>query len=101
MAPFDLFFVLFLTFPVLVWLIDGASSEPATAFSSKLYEGFKPGFFFGFGYFLAGTWWVGNALLVDGDVFAWAAPLAIILIPAALGIFWGCATAVARFFLVR
>ena len=98
MAPFDLFFVLFLTFPVLVWLIDGASSEPATAFSSKLYEGFKPGFFFGFGYFLAGTWWVGNALLVDGDVFAWAAPLAIILIPAALGIFWGCATAVARFF---
>ncbi|MGI9352817.1 MAG: apolipoprotein N-acyltransferase [Rhizobiaceae bacterium] len=98
MAPFDLFFLLFLTIPILIWLIDGASSEPATAFSSKLYEGFKPGFFFGFGYFLAGIWWVANALLVDADIFAWAAPLAIILIPAALGIFWGCATSIARLF---
>lgn len=98
MAPFDLFFVLFFTLPVLVWLLDGAISEPDAGLFSKLCEGFKPGFFFGFGYFVAGIWWIGNALLVDGDAFAWALPIAIFAVPAMLALFWGCATAMARLF---
>ncbi|MEM9279234.1 MAG: apolipoprotein N-acyltransferase, partial [Pseudomonadota bacterium] len=98
MAPFDLVFVLFATFPVLVWLIDGASSEPGSNLFIRLYEGFKPGFFFGFGYFIAGLWWIGNALLVEADDFAWALPIAVLAVPAVLAIFWGTATAVARIF---
>jgi len=96
MPPFDFVFVLFITFPVLVWLIDGASSEPAAGLFSKLAEGFKPGLFFGFGYFLAGLWWIGNAFLVESETFAWALPFAVLLVPAALAVFWGLATALAR-----
>jgi len=95
MAPFDIVPILFITLPVLVWLIDGAVSEPANNTLSRLSHGFMPGFFFGFGYFLSGLWWVGNALLVDADSFAWALPLAIIALPAVLALFWGAATSIA------
>lgn len=98
MAPFDFFPVLFLTIPALVWLMDGAASEPTSSFFSRLWEGFKPGFFFGYGYFLAGLWWIGNALLVDANAFAWAVPIAVLGVPAILALFWGGATALARIF---
>jgi len=98
MAPFDLVFVLLFTIPILIWLIEGACSEPTSNIFGKLWEGFKPGFFFGFGYFVCGLWWIGNALLVDADDFAWALPIAVLALPAVLAIFWGAATAVARLF---
>ena len=95
MPPFDLVPLLFFTFPVLVWLLDGAASEPAGGPISRMAHGFKPGFAFGFGYFLAGLWWIGNALLVEAEAFAWALPLAVLAFPAVLAVFWGAATAVA------
>lgn len=98
MAPFDAFFVLFFTFPILVWLIDGVSNEPETGLRSKFWEGFKPGFWFGFGYFLCGLWWIGSAFLVDAEEFLWAMPIAILALPALLAVFWGVATAIARLF---
>src|SRR6202020_1221852 len=55
MAPFEAWPVLFLTFPVLVWLIDSARVRPAGgAFGAAVI-----GWWFGFGYFLAGLYWVG------------------------------------------
>ena len=98
MPPFDLVFLLFATFPVLVWLMDSAASEPSTGFFSKLWDGFKPGFFFGFGYFFAGLWWIGSAFLVEAEDFLWALPIAIVAVPFALALFWGGATALARLF---
>ncbi len=98
MPPFDLVFVLFFTFPVLVWLMDGAASEPSTNMFAKLMDGFKPGFFFGFGYFFAGLWWIGNAFLVEAEDFLWALPIAIVAVPLALALFWGAATSIARLF---
>ncbi|MEO0327695.1 MAG: apolipoprotein N-acyltransferase [Pseudomonadota bacterium] len=98
MPPFDLFFLPAFTFPVLIWLMDGAASEPDNGLLTKLGHGFLPGFFFGFGYFLAGLWWIGNALLVEAESFAWAWPLAVIALPAVLAIFWGIATALSRLF---
>lgn len=98
MPPFDLVFVMFFTFPVLVWLLDGAASEPAAGLVRKLWEAFKPGFYFGFGYFTAGLWWIGNALLVDAENFVWALPFAVIAVPAVLAVFWGVATACSRLF---
>ena len=95
MPPFDLVPVLFLTFPLLVWLLDGAVSEPSNGLASRFIHGFKPGFAFGFGYFLAGLWWIGSALLVEADTFAWALPFAVLGIPFVLAIFWGFATAFA------
>src|SRR6185312_2591105 len=94
-APFDFFAVCFVSFPVLVWLLDGATSAPAGPMR-RLMPAFVTGWWFGFGYFLAGLWWIGGAVLVEADSFAWALPLAVVGIPALLALFYGLACAVAR-----
>jgi apolipoprotein N-acyltransferase len=91
MAPYDLWPVLALTFPVLVWLIDGAGAGRSGARAA-----FAAGWWFGFGYFLAGLYWIGMALLVEADRFAWLLPLAVIGIPAGLALFTGLGTLIAR-----
>ena len=97
-APFDFFAVCLVSFPVLVWLVDGAVVEGRARFLGRLKPAFSVGWWFGFGYFLAGLWWVGNALLVEAESFAWALPLAIVVLPAGLAIFYGLATSLARLF---
>jgi apolipoprotein N-acyltransferase len=52
---------------------------------------FARGWAAGFGYFLVGTWWVGEAFMVDAAAHAWQAPFAVTLLPAGLGLFWGAA----------
>ncbi len=91
MAPFDAWPVLAFTFPVLVWLIDGSGGG-----KSGLRAAFGAGWWFGFGYFIAGLYWIGNALLVEADQFAWLLPFAITGIPAGLAIFTGLGTLIAR-----
>lgn len=98
LAPFDFFAVCFVTFPVLVWLLDGATADPGAGIFGRLRPAFATGWWFGFGYFVCGLWWIGNALLVEADNFAWALPLAIVILPAFLAIFYGLATACARVF---
>jgi apolipoprotein N-acyltransferase len=98
MPPFDAFPVLFATFPVLVWLLDGIAAEPSRSRLARLRHAFMPGWWFGFGYFLAGLWWIGHAFLVEAETFAWAMPFAVVLLPATLAVFWGLATAFARMF---
>ena len=95
-APFDFPAVCFVSFPLLVWLLDGSVAERGSSFIRRLMPAFVTGWWFGFGYFLAGLWWVGNALLVEADSFAWALPLAILGLPALLAFFYGFAAAVAR-----
>jgi apolipoprotein N-acyltransferase len=92
MAPFNLWPVLFLTLPVAVWLIDGAGAGklggwPAAALT---------GWWFGFGYFLAGLYWIGNALLVDAPTFGWLLPFAVAGLPAGLAIFMALGFLLAR-----
>jgi apolipoprotein N-acyltransferase len=50
----------------------------------------------GFGYFVAGLWWVGSACLVDAGKFAWALPLGVLALPAGLAFFPAFGFAVAR-----
>ena len=82
LAPFDFFAVCLISFPVLVWLLDGAEPELLAGRLRRLAPAFSIGWWFGFGYFLAGLWWIGNALLVDAESFAWALPLAVLVMPA-------------------
>ena len=89
LAPFFLWPVLFVTLPVLVWLIDGAGSWR---------RAFSAGWWFGFGYFAAGLFWVGEAFLVEAETFAWLLPFAVTLLPAGLALFWGTAAAAAHRF---
>jgi apolipoprotein N-acyltransferase len=92
MAPFNAWPVLFLTFPVMVWLIDGAGAGrwrgvPAAAMS---------GWWFGLGYFVPGLYWIGDAFLVDASVFAWLLPFAVLGLPAYLALFTAAGFALAR-----
>src|SRR3569623_3753819 len=90
-APFNAWPVLLLTFPVLVWLIDGTGPGRAGVVASAI-----AGWWFGFGYFVAGLYWIGNAFLVDAETFAWLLPLAIIGLPALLALFTAAGCALAR-----
>jgi apolipoprotein N-acyltransferase len=92
MAPFNACPVLFLTFPILVWLIDGAGAGHWHGLGVAA----ATGWWFGFGYFLAGLYWVGFAFLVDAPTFGWLLPFAVIGLPAGLAIFTASGVAVAR-----
>ncbi|HSI41584.1 MAG TPA: apolipoprotein N-acyltransferase [Xanthobacteraceae bacterium] len=93
MPPFGLWPVLALSLPVLVWLIDGASRHGRRA---GLRAAFFIGWWFGAFYFLAGLWWIGAAFLVQADDFAWLLPVAVLGLPAGLGLFTGLGCLLAR-----
>lgn len=95
-APYDFFPAGFVSFTLLVWLLDGATTERGDGALRRARAWFSVGWWFGLGYFLAGLWWVGQALLVDAENFAWALPFAILGLPALLALFYGVATTVAR-----
>lgn len=97
-APYDFFAAGFISFPILVWLLDGAAVAARSSLVKRIMPSFWIGWWFGFGYFLAGLWWIGNALLVEADDFAWALPFAVLGVPVVLALFYGLATAVARIF---
>ena len=97
-APFDAFPVLWLTFPVFVWLIDGATAAEGAGFLGRLKPAAIVGWSFGFGFFLAGLWWVGAAFLVEADNFGWLMPFAVVILPAGLALFWAFGAALARLF---
>jgi apolipoprotein N-acyltransferase len=92
MAPIDFWPALFVTFPVLVWLIDGAAAGRWGSIGAA----FVTGWWFGFGYFLAGLYWVGYAFLVDAETFGWLLPIAVTILPAGLAVFTGLGVALAR-----
>ncbi|OCJ17444.1 apolipoprotein N-acyltransferase [Rhizobium sp. AC44/96] len=96
LPPIGFFAAMFVSFTLLVWLIDGAAASPHSSLIGRLWPSFVTGWLFGFGYFVAGLWWLGHALMIDADAFAWALPLAIFGLPAVLAIFYGLATALAR-----
>ncbi len=51
-------------------------------------QAFWNGFLFSLGYFVVGLYWIGNALLVEGnESFLWVWPLAVIALPTALSLF--------------
>lgn len=96
MAPYDFFAACFVSFPLLVWLLDGAAGEGRASLLGRMRPAFATGWWFGFGYFVAGLWWTGAAMLVEADAYAWAMPIAVLLLPAILAIFFGFATALSR-----
>lgn len=109
MAPLFLWPVLFLTMPTLVWLIDGSgescrgATQESTARAARAAVGRAAvaGWWFGFGYFAAGLFWIGEAFLVEADKFAWLLPFAVTLMPAGLAFFTASAAATARLLWMR
>ncbi|WP_244627959.1 apolipoprotein N-acyltransferase [Lentilitoribacter sp. Alg239-R112] len=98
LAPIHFFAIIFISFPILIWLLDGASGQPDKGLINRQIPAFFSGWSFGFGYFVGGLWWLANAVITGGDGAYWAVPFAIFGLPAFLAIFFGCATAFARMF---
>jgi apolipoprotein N-acyltransferase len=97
MAPVDAWPVLFVTFPILVWLTDGAAAGRLGGVPSAAVAGW----WFGFGYFLAGLYWVGYAFLVDAKAFGWLLPVAVIGLPSFLALYTAFGLALARMLWTR
>jgi apolipoprotein N-acyltransferase len=92
LAPFHLWPILFVTFPVAVLMIDGAAAGRLKGVASAAIVGW----WFGLGYFLAGLYWIGNAFLVDAKTFGWLLPFAVAGLPAGLAIFTAIGFALSR-----
>lgn len=79
--------VLYIALPMLVWLLAGAGTWRSA---------FAVAWWFGFGWFVIGLYWIGNALLIFGDRHAWMIPFAVLGLPAFLALFAGLAGSVSR-----
>jgi apolipoprotein N-acyltransferase len=97
LAPFNLWPLMFVSFPVVVWLIDGSAAGRL----GGVWAAATAGWWFGFGYFLAGLYWVGHAFLVDAKIFGWLLPFAVIGLPAGLALFTAAGLALARWMWMR
>ena len=102
MAPVGIVPAMAISLTVAIWLIDGAERSTVARSGARrhlaptLACAFTAGWWWGFGYFAAGLYWLGAAFLVDPDKTAWLMPLGVVALPAVLGIYTGLAFALAR-----
>ena len=82
LPPVDLTPLVFAAFPGLLWLDDGSATAGAS---------FRLGYSFGFGFFLAGLYWIAAALFVDIAAFWWLVPFAAVGLPAVMALYVGAA----------
>jgi apolipoprotein N-acyltransferase len=93
-APVHAWPVLFLTFGALVFLLDGCHAEHARL-ADRLKTAAMIGFCFGFGYFLAGLYWVAEAFLVEPWRHGWLLPFVMTALPGGMALFFAAAAALA------
>ncbi len=93
LAPFHLAPVLLVSFTLLTWLLDGVCS---IAGWRGLRAAAAIGWWFGFGFFLSGLYWVGFALTVDAESFGHFIPVAVLALPAGLALFCAAAAMLAK-----
>jgi apolipoprotein N-acyltransferase len=86
MPPFGFLPALVLSLTPAVWLLDG-TAKTGLSRRSSLRSAAMIGWFWGFGYFVAGLWWLGAAFLVEAEQFAWALPFGVLGLPALLAFF--------------
>jgi apolipoprotein N-acyltransferase len=94
LPPYGLWPALIVGFGLGILLLDGIGLRHETA-RQRIWPAFRLGWCFAFGYFGASLYWIGEAFLVDAEIFAWLLPLALSAMPAGLGLFWGAAFALA------
>ena len=95
MPPFGVLPALALSLAPAVWLLDGAGKNGPSRWA-PVRSAALVGWIWGFGYFVAGLWWLGAAFLVEADQFAWALPLGVLGLPALLAFFPAAGFALAQ-----
>jgi apolipoprotein N-acyltransferase len=93
-APLHLWPVMFLTFGPLVWLLDGCH-RGHRELAPRVKCAAIVGFWFGFGYFLAGLYWVAEAFLVEPWRHGWLIPFVMTALPAGMALFFVAAAVLA------
>ncbi len=78
LPPVDATPLIIPAFTGLLWLHDGVEGRRAA---------FLLGWWFGFGFFLSGLYWIGIAMLVDAARFGWMIPFATAGLSAGLAVF--------------
>ena len=86
LPPYNYFIINFFTFSLFFIFLYKKKEKN---FTNKFF--FRYGWFFGFGYFLSSLYWISISLTFDEN-FKFLIPLAIILLPAFLAIFYGIIT---------
>ena len=95
LPPFNFFFINFLTFSIFfIFLFKKLNIQ----FKKKIF--FFYGWLFGFGYFLTNIYWITISLTFDEN-FNFLIPIALIIIPFFLGLFYGLVTLVFYIFNFR
>ncbi len=91
--PFNISLINFLILPGLFLILFYVKKKSQNIYRKKPYliNLFLIGYFFGFGFFLTGTYWISYSLTFDVDL-NYLIPFAIILIPTFLGLFFGIST---------
>ena len=91
-APYNLTFINFFTFSILLFLILNIKKRTHSKYRKKKSNKyfFYLGCAFGFGFFLLGNYWISISLTHD-DVFIGLIPFALIFIPLFLSFFFGLA----------
>lgn len=79
-----------LGYALLLWLLDAIDGP------RPLRSAFLRGWLAGLGYFGLGTWWIGEAFLVDAANQGWMAPFAVTAMAAGLALFWGAGAVLYR-----
>ena len=93
-APIHAWPVLFISFGLLVWLLDGCHASHAEL-GDRLKCAALTGFWFGFGYFLTGLYWIAEAFLVEPWRHGWLIPLVMTALPGGMALFYAAAAALA------
>ena len=78
LPPAHFLILLVPAFSGLVWLADGKPGWRSA---------FATGWWFGFGYFAAGLYWISFALLTQPEQFAWMIPFALVGLAGAMAVF--------------
>ncbi len=79
-APFHFFIAAIFSISGLFYLLENKTDTGK--------EAFKIGLIYGFGYFLAGIYWICISLLVDPVKFAWLIPFCLTIIPGVLALYF-------------
>jgi apolipoprotein N-acyltransferase len=82
LPPIYLLPFLLITFPVWLLLLERAATPK---------RAFVMGWMFGFGYFIAGLYWIAAALFVDIQRYWWILPFAVGGLPFLMSAYWGLA----------
>ena len=92
LPPYNFFIINFITFSLFFIFVFKAKEK---ILNNRSF--FKYGWYFGFGYFVFSLYWIAISLTFDQN-FKFLIPLAIILIPSFLAIFYGLLTYLFSFF---